>query len=116
MYNTSASLSNTNFKHDNYLVEIDNIVYYVDDFGLWKNGGTAEGECLHECTATNIASNGEVVYYSVYNKEKSAYCEEYGQDAKWKQYDLYCYDLRSISNRKITSFIECGKPRGVYNY
>lgn len=115
MYNTSASLSNTNFKHDNYLVEIDNIVYYVDDFGLWKNGGTAEGECLHECTATNIASNGEVVYYSVYNKEKSAYCEEYGQDAKWKQYDLYCYDLRTLSNRKITSFIECGKPIGVYN-
>ena len=35
MYNTSASLSNTNFKHDN-IVEIDNIVYYVDDFGLWK--------------------------------------------------------------------------------
>ena len=26
-----------------------------------ENGGTAEGECLHECTATNIASNGEVV-------------------------------------------------------
>lgn len=115
MYNTSASLSNTNFKHDNYLIEVDNVVYYVDDFGLWKNEGTAEGERLHECTAANIASNGEVVYYSVYNKEKSAYCEEYGQEAKWKQYDLYCYDLRTLSNRKITSFVECGEPIGVYN-
>lgn len=115
MYNTSAELTNSDFVHDSTLIEVNGVVYYVDDDGLWKNENTTESECLNECNASNIASNGEVIYYSVYNKEMSAYCEEYGQDAKWKQYDLYCYDLRTLSNCKITSFVECGQPIGVYN-
>lgn len=98
------------FKCGKYLVEFDDVAYYVDQNGLWKNEYIGESELLHKCKATNIASNGEVIYYSVYNKESSAYCKEYGQDATWYQYDLYCYDLRTLSNKKLMSFIECGQP------
>lgn len=115
MYDTNLNLGNNTFKHNQTLVGFEDAVYYVDDDGLWKNTGESESECLHQCSATNIASNGEVIYYSVYKKESSGYCEEYSRETQWKQYDLYCYDLRTSSDKKITSFVECGKPIGVYN-
>ena len=56
---------------------------------------------LTECSATNLATDGQVIYYSVLNKKTSN---------NTYQYDLYQYDIESGSNEKITSFNECGKP------
>lgn len=111
----SGEFSNYDFQSDKYLVEYNGTVYYVDQNGLWKNTGESESELLYGCKATNIATNGEVIYYSVYNKEVTAFREDLGVDQTWYQYDMYCYDLRTSSNRKITSFVECGKPICVYN-
>lgn len=111
----SGEFSNYDFQSDKYLVECNGTVYYVDQSGLWKNTGESESELLYGCKATNIATNGEVIYYSVYNKDTTAYCEDFGQNQTWHQYDMYCYDLRTLSNRKIMSFVECGKPICVYN-
>lgn len=113
--NKNAQISNTSFTCDKYLVEYDNVVYYVDRDGLWRNTGKEEGELLYDCEATNIATNGEVIYYSVYHKDVTAFCKEYNQDMTWHQYDLYSYDLRTSLNSKVTSFNECGKPICYYN-
>ncbi len=105
----------THFESDKYLVEVDGVIYYVDKSGLWRNTGSSKSELLHKCKATNIASDGKVIYYSVYNKESTAYCEEYGRDTAWHQYDLYCYDLEAKTNKKLTSFVECGRAVCAYN-
>lgn len=112
----SGEFSNYDFQNDKYLIDYNGTVYYVDQSGLWENTGESESELLYGCKATNIATNGEVIYYSVYNKDTTAYCEDFGQDQTWHQYDMYCYDLRTSSNQKVTSFVECGKPICVYNH
>lgn len=108
-------IDNINFKSNKYLIEVDRVIYYVDKNGLWRNTGKSDSELLYKCEATNIASNGEVIYYSVYNHDRRDYCEELGQEMAWHQYDLYCYDLRTSLNKKILSFNECGEPICVYN-
>ena len=111
----SGDFSNYDFKSDKYSVEINDVVYYVDQNGLWKNTGELESELLYDCRATNIATNGEVIYYGVYNKDTTAYCEDFGEEMTWYQFDMYSYDLRTSVNTKITSFTECGKPICAYN-
>lgn len=110
-----GDISNTDFKCDKYLVEYDNVIYYVDRDGLWKNTGNSENELLYDCKATNIATNGEIIYYSVFNKDQTGYSSAAGSDLTWHQFDLYSYDLRSKLNTKITSFNECGQPICAYN-
>lgn len=111
----SGKFSNYDFKSDKYSVEVNDVVYYVDQNGLWKNTGELESELLYDCKATNIATNGEVIYYGVYNKDTTAYCEDFGGEMTWYQFDMYSYDLRTSVNTKITSFTECGKPICAYN-
>lgn len=111
----SGEFSNYDFKSDKYSVEVNDVVYYVDQNGLWKNTGELESELLYDCKATNIATNGEVIYYGVYNKDTTAYCEDFGEEMTWYQFDMYSYDLRTSVNTKITSFTECGKPICAYN-
>lgn len=89
------------FVNNKYLVECDDVIYGVDEHGLWKNDGGYNKDYLTECSATNLATDGQVIYYSVLNKKTSN---------STYQYDLYQYDLETGSNEKITSFNECGKP------
>ena len=89
------------FVNNKYLVKCDDVIYGVDQHGLWKNEGGYNKDYLAECSATNLATDGQVIYYSVLNKKTSN--NSY-------QYDLYQYDIETGSNRKITSFNECGKP------
>lgn len=111
----SGDFSNYDFQSDKYSVAINDVVYYVDQNGLWKNTGESESELLYGCRATNIATNGEVIFYGVYNKDTTAYCEDFGREMTWYQFDMYSYDLRTSVNTKITSFTECGKPICAYN-
>ena len=69
-------IDNINFKSNKYLIEVDRVIYYVDKNGLWRNTGKSDSELLYKCEATNIASNGEVIYYSVYNHDRRDYCEQ----------------------------------------
>lgn len=89
------------FVNDKYLVKCDDIIYGVDEHGLWKNEGGYNKDYLVKCSATNLATDGQVIYYSVLNKKTSN---------NTYQYDLYQYDIEKGGNKKITSFNECGKP------
>ena len=114
IYLTPIKTQNSDFKRG-IVVEFDDIVYYADQNGLWKDDGKGNGELLCKCIAGTIASDGNIIYYSVYNGESTAYCEELGQETFWYQYDLYSYDLKTSSNKKLTSFIAKGSPICVYN-
>ena len=97
-----------NFVKDHYMVEYDGVVYYVDDDGLWKKEAGSDSELLYSCSATNLATDGRVIYYGVFN-ENVPY-SYYSTTIEIHQYDMYRYDLRTGSNEKLTSFIEAGRP------
>lgn len=88
------------FVNDKYIVKCEDVIYGVDEHGLWKNEGGYNKDYLTECSATNLATDGQIIYYSVLNKKTS----------NTYQYDLYQYDIESGDNEKIISFNECGKP------
>ena len=62
---------NKGFVCNGCLVEYNDVVYYVDDNGLWKKESGAERELLHECSAKNLATDGKVIYYGVFNETVS---------------------------------------------
>lgn len=97
-----------NFVKNHYLVEYDDVVYYVDDDGLWKKEPDSESEKLVSCSATNLATDGQVIYYGAFNDTVSY--SYYSTKIEINQYDLYKYDLKTGSNEKLTSFIEAGCP------
>lgn len=86
------------FVNDKYLVKCDDVIYGVDEHGLWKNEGGYNKDYLTKCSATNLATDGQVIYYSVLNNSTT------------NQYDLYQYDIETGSNEKVTSFVQCGVP------
>lgn len=86
------------FVNDKYLVKCDDVIYGVDVHGLWKNEGGYNKDYLTKCSATNLATDGQVIYYSVLNNSTT------------NQYDLYQYDIETGSNEKVTSFVQCGVP------
>lgn len=86
------------FVNDKYLVKCDDVIYGVDVHGLWKNEGGYNKDYLTKCSATNLATDGQVIYYSVLNNNTT------------NQYDLYQYDIETGSNEKVTSFVQCGVP------
>ena len=99
--NKNGQISNTSFTCDKYLVEYNEVLYGVDKYGLWKNEGGNTKDYLANCSATNIATDGQVIYYSARN-------ENSGESSY--QYDLHKYDLETKKDEKITSFVECGVP------
>lgn len=105
---TQTEEKDRNFVKDHYLVEYDGVVYYVDDDGLWKKESGCESELLYSCSATNLATDGRVIYYGVFNETVPHPYSSSTIDVK--QYDMYKYDLSTGSNEKLTSFIESGKP------
>lgn len=103
-----AEEKDRNFVKDHQLVEYDDVVYYVDDEGLWKKEIGSDSELLSEGSATNLATDGRVIYYGVFNEEVPY---QYGkQQISINQYDMYRYDLKTGTNEKLTSFIEAGRP------
>lgn len=96
------------FVFDKHVVECNGVVYGVDQDGLWKNEDGTEKTYLTKDSSTNIATNGQIVYYSVYNKKETVNHGSYSLE--WYQYDLYAYDLNTSQKSKITSFNECGRP------
>lgn len=86
------------FVNNKYLVKCDDVIYGVDVHGLWKNEGGYNKEYLTKCSATNLTTDGQVIYYSVQNNNTT------------NQYDLYQYDIETGSNEKVTSFVQCGVP------
>lgn len=103
-----AEEKDRNFVHDHYLVEYDDVVFYVDDDGLWKKEPDSESEKLVSCSATNLATDGQVIYYGVFNKTVTY--NYYSTTIKNYQYDMYKYDLSTGSNEKLMSFVEAGRP------
>lgn len=103
------SISQTNFVMDNRLVECNDVIYYADSNGLWKKEGNSDSKLLKKCSAINLATNGNVIYYGAYNKTKK-YSPYDNQQVEVRQYDMYKYDLKTGSNDKITSFIADGEP------
>ena len=103
-----AEEKDRNFVHDHYLVEYDDVVYYADDDGLWKKEADSESEKLVSCSATNLATDGQIIYYGVYNKTVSR--TYYSSKIENYQYDMYKYDLITGANEKLMSFVEAGKP------
>ena len=96
------------FVSDKYLVECGNTVYYADKSGLWMKRSGEKRECLVSCSATNVATDGKVIYYAKFNKEVDHHSGS--MTVSVNQYDLYEYDLRTGTDTKLTSCIECGKP------
>lgn len=103
-----AEEKDRNFVKDHYLVEYDDVIYYADDDGLWKKEPDSESEKLVSCSATNLATDGQVIYYGAFNDTVSY--SYYSTKIDINQYDLYKYDLKTGSNEKLTSFIEAGRP------
>ena len=89
------------FVNDKYLVEFNEVLYGVDKYGLWKNEGGNTKDYLVNCSAANIATDGQTIYYSVRNENPG--------DSQY-QYDMYKYDLETKKDEKITSYVECGVP------
>ena len=90
------------------LVEYNDVVYYVDDNGLWKKEPGADSKLLHECSAKNLATDGKEIYYGVFHETVSFSVGK--TKVSNEQYDLYLYDLKTGTNEKVVSFNECGKP------
>ena len=95
------------FVSNKYLVEYDDVIYGVDKEGLWKNEGGYVKVPLVNCSATNLATDGQVIYYGVLADSSKASMGMY-------RYDMYEYDLATGTNEKILSFNECGKPICAY--
>ena len=96
------------FVKDDSLVAFDDVLYYVDENGLWKKEHDSDAELLYECSAFNLTTNGQVIYYGVYNETVDY--QYYSQTIPTYQYDMYRYDLNNGTNEKLTSFIEAGRP------
>ncbi|MDD5924088.1 MAG: hypothetical protein PUC88_04790 [Clostridia bacterium] len=111
----SPQVKTCEFSHNKYAVEQNGIVYYADSRGLWKCDKNLNSTLLNECKAMNVATDGQTILYSAYNKDTTAYCEDFGKEMTWKQYDMYLYDLDTSQNTKILSFVECGMPICKYN-
>lgn len=79
------------FVNNKYMVEYNDVIYGVDKYGLWKNEGDNNKDYLVKCSATNIATDGQTVYYSVKN-------ENTGESAY--QYDMQRYDLETKKRRE----------------
>ena len=99
-----------NFVHDHQLVEYDDVVYYVDNEGLWKKESGSDSKLLSEGSATNLATDGRVIYYGVFNEEVPYLYGKQEMTINVNQYDMYRYDLKTGKNEKLTSFIEAGRP------
>lgn len=103
-------VNSSNFVSDKYLVEIDNEIYGVDTHGLWVNDAGFHKEYLTDHSATNIATDGQTIYYGVYNKTVDYYPFSSSSPVKSYQYDMYSYDLNTGKDQKVMSFVECGRP------
>lgn len=86
-----------------YLVERGGAVYGVDSNGLWKSEDGGAPEYLAQHSSTNLATDGTVVYYGVLADSSKA-------SMGIRRYDMYAYDLKTGSDKKIMSFNECGEP------
>lgn len=102
--------NNSAFVCNKYIVEYNDVVYGVDQNGLWKNEGGFNKEYLTKHSATNIATDGQTIYYGVFNKSVNYYPYSSSSPVASYQYDMYAYDLLSETDKKIMSFVECGKP------
>lgn len=108
VFNTSGE-----FLSDDILVKYEDLVVYADQEGIWVVDETSnDSKLLNKCQAKNVATNGKVIYYSVYNSEVSGKSSQIGETT-WYQYDLYSINIDGTNNKKIMSFNECGEPKCV---
>ena len=96
------------FVKNHCLVKYDDVVYFVDENGLWMQKIGSDKELLYECKALNLATDGRVIYYGVFNEEVEY--QYYSNTIGVRQYDMYRYDLKTGNNEKLFSCIEAGRP------
>ena len=110
LVDSTGSGVDTGFKHGE-LVSYNGVVYYADKEGLHRDNGSGI-ETIAEGCCHSLATDGETVYYTVYNKELSI-----ESDSKYTfgQYDMYSVGADGKNKVRMFPCLSDGEPVAEYN-
>lgn len=108
---SDAVIENEEFVyHFNDVIILKDKGVFADGRGVWTFDRESEPVKIASCDASGITSNGEVIYYGVFNEEKTSYSKQADMQMQWNQYDIYTIKYDGTGNKKLFSCVEKGEP------
>ena len=111
IYLRNKRSKNSGFINNNYLVEYNDVIYGVDETGLWKIESGCNKDYIAKCIATNIATDGHKIYFTTLKNAVERYYE--GSTTPFSseyQYELKEYDLDTGTGQAVLLLNSCAKP------